>query len=371
VGGTLIVESSAARNDTTSVQISIIVPVYNTGPYLKRCLDSVVFNDARLFEIIIIHDGGSDNSLDVAASWIFSNDSRVSARLFDQPNAGLSAARMTGVKHAMGKYICFLDSDDIANIDVLHSAAIHAEQYDCDVVLFRSLILDDKSKKTEPFYDSWVWDHLLNKQKFRLTNLAAAPRLLRLEPNANTRIIRRDFFVDAKIEFPIGLHFEDYAPHVQQMIGARKIGLLDEIGYFYRVNRPGKITDNRDRRRFDAIKSVSKAIQLAMAAELSADAMANLALQVTRLLSWCAECVPRVHRREFCAEAVQAAQHIREEDYELAISSYANEPKERMLLDIYKRHDAAALFSLASKKFYPGSIIRAFRTLRLPSRPIK
>jgi glycosyltransferase involved in cell wall biosynthesis len=345
---TLIINSISSNEPSTAVLVSIVVPVYNTGAYLKECLDSVIFCDPHIFEIIIVHDGGTDNSRDIAAEWISLNSDRVNARLFDQPNSGLSAARMTGLANAVGKFVYFLDSDDIADIDVIHSAVSHAEMHDCDVVLFRSLVLDNQTLRTEPFYDSWLWDRLVEGRKFRRTSLMDEPRLLRLEPNANTRVIRRDFFERAGIKFPKGLHFEDYPPHVQEMIEASAIGLLNEIGYFYRVNRPGKITDQRDRKRFDAIKSASRALDFARSANLDTDAFANLTLQITRLLSWCAECTRDEDRFEFCRDVMVLARSIPTECYQRAKSHFVVEPRESLVLDIFEAADEVALSQLAS-----------------------
>jgi hypothetical protein len=346
----LIKASALSNNIVQDPLLSIIVPVYNTAEYLRDCLGSLISNDADIIEIIIIHDGGTDNSLDVATDWMSKNDRAVRARLYDQSNSGLSAARMTGIKYSKGKYIGFLDSDDLANIDALHTAAKHAEKYGCDVVSFRSLILDEKSKKTTRFYDSWVWDRLLGEQKFRLTNLIDEPRLLRLEPNANTRVVRRDFFIDKKIEFPPGIMFEDYLPHAQQMIGAGKIGLLNELGYYYRVNRPDQITSRRDQRRFDAVKSASQTLAFAESSHVSEAAMACLMLQLTRLLSWCAEFVPDQDRAEFCREAIASLKNVSRHVYKRARTEFAFDLYERMVLRLFERENAQALRHLASAR---------------------
>lgn len=89
--------------------ISVIIPVYNTAPYLERCLHSVLENTYKNIEVICINDGSTDNSLDVLRQ-IAATDPRVC--VIDKKNGGVSTARNRGLKEAQGEYICFVDSDD-------------------------------------------------------------------------------------------------------------------------------------------------------------------------------------------------------------------------------------------------------------------
>lgn len=94
--------------------VSIIIPIYNVQKYLKKCLDSVINQKYKNLEIILINDGSTDNSLDIAINYK-NKDKRI--KLFSQTNQGLSAARNTGLKNATGKYITFVDSDDYITPD--------------------------------------------------------------------------------------------------------------------------------------------------------------------------------------------------------------------------------------------------------------
>lgn len=99
--------------------VSIIVPVYNSDKYLEKCLGSILSQTYRKFEIIVVDDGSSDNSLTVAEG-IARKDSR--ARVFSKKNGGVSSARNFGIGKARGDYIAFIDADDVVEdnfIDVL------------------------------------------------------------------------------------------------------------------------------------------------------------------------------------------------------------------------------------------------------------
>lgn len=87
--------------------ISIIVPIYNAKPYLKRCVESLLAQTARNLQIIFVDDGSTDDGLSVLASV---RDARV--EVYKQDHAGQSAARNMGLMHAKGEFIAFVDADD-------------------------------------------------------------------------------------------------------------------------------------------------------------------------------------------------------------------------------------------------------------------
>lgn len=96
------------------MKVSIIIPLYNVAPYIKRCLDSVA---AQTYigdmECILVDDCGTDNSLGIARKWIDNYTGRIKFFIFcHTSNQGLSAARNTGIQVATGEYVYFLDSDD-------------------------------------------------------------------------------------------------------------------------------------------------------------------------------------------------------------------------------------------------------------------
>ena len=90
-------------------KVSVIIPVYNVEPYLKQCMDSVVGQTLKDIEIICVDDGSTDGSLDILKEYA-TEDSRI--QIIEQKNAGAGAARNNGMRHATGKYLSFLDSDD-------------------------------------------------------------------------------------------------------------------------------------------------------------------------------------------------------------------------------------------------------------------
>ena len=112
--------------------VSIIVPVYNTEQYLRRCIDSIVNQEYTDFELLLIDDGSKDSS-GVICDEYAAKDARV--RVIHKENSGVSDSRNCALDHAKGKYIQFLDSDDWITPDATRLLVRSAEEYHCDMVI--------------------------------------------------------------------------------------------------------------------------------------------------------------------------------------------------------------------------------------------
>ena len=101
---------------STNPVVSVLIPLYNQKRYFKACISSVCNQTYRDLEIIIVNDGSTDGSAEIAKEWA-GKDNRI--LLIDKPNEGVNAARLDGLKRATGEYIAFVDSDDLLPIEVL------------------------------------------------------------------------------------------------------------------------------------------------------------------------------------------------------------------------------------------------------------
>ena len=117
------------------IDISVVIPVYNIEKHLDETLSSVIKQTKSDIEIICVDDGSTDSSKDILYKFALS-DSRI--KVIDQVNSVAGIARNTGLKHATGKYVAFLDSDDVYEIDMLEKMYDKAEKYNLDVVVCRS-----------------------------------------------------------------------------------------------------------------------------------------------------------------------------------------------------------------------------------------
>lgn len=122
--------------------LSIIVPIYNSEEFLSSCLDSIINQTFKDFELILINDGSTDRSLDICNEYK-DKDSRI--RIISKENAGLVSARKTGVSEAKGQYIGFVDSDDIIENNMFENMCDCATKQNADVVICDIFAWDGKN----------------------------------------------------------------------------------------------------------------------------------------------------------------------------------------------------------------------------------
>lgn len=119
------------------MKISVIIPVYNSEKYVRRCIDSVIAQTYQNWEMILVDDGSVDNSLAILQEYE-NKDTRVN--VVHQDNAGPGSARNTGIACATGEYIVFIDSDDRVNKEYFRKLSMKKE----DVVFIDVNQVDEK-----------------------------------------------------------------------------------------------------------------------------------------------------------------------------------------------------------------------------------
>jgi len=201
--------------------ISVIIPVYNGEKYISECIESVLNQSYRDFEIIVINDGSTDNTADICKKF-------EDIRYFYQENRGVSKAREKGLQMAKGEYITFIDSDDRVKPDFLE--VMLAAMSDCDIVCCNSI--DEIEYQSDIYHENEI-----------LTNQERIYRDYFFFKRYTTCIWGKLFKkrILEKIEFPQMEYAEDtFVVHEYfEMCG--KIRLLEYAGYFYRDNENGKM----------------------------------------------------------------------------------------------------------------------------------
>ena len=126
------------------VKISIIIPVYNIEQYIKTCLDSLICQSFKDFEIICVNDGSTDNTLEILKE--FKNkDKRI--YIINQNNRGAEIARIVGMKESKGEYLMFLDSKDIFSNTMLEELYAKIKENNLEIIICNSInfkILNDE-----------------------------------------------------------------------------------------------------------------------------------------------------------------------------------------------------------------------------------
>lgn len=203
--------------------LSIIVPVYQVKQYLKECLDSIINQTYKDWELIIIDDGSTDGSSEICD--LYASD-RV--KVIHQSNSGLSCARNAGLSIATGKYIGFIDSDDYILPNYFYELISIAERYDADIVCSKIGKIDRENKITN---FEIVLDNSQGMKELIIQNL--------YNHGVCTKLFRAT--IAKQVFFPIGLTSEDVLYSYEAFKLAKTIISVDFRGYIYRI-RPNSIT---------------------------------------------------------------------------------------------------------------------------------
>lgn len=217
-------------------KFSIIIPVYNSCKYLKKCLESVINQDYKDYEIIVVNDGSTDDSFKIVDSVCSKNDK---VKYFDYgKNRGLSFARNFGVTKSCGEYLLFLDSDDYYSDNFL--SVLSDSISDDDIVRFQCRdVFDDGSVKE---YDEISFSDITGVDAFnRICNFHYVEV-------ACLYCYRRKFWVEHGFKFMEGTYHEDFGLIPFVLISSCRTKCISFIGYNY-IQRSGSImsTNNYDK----------------------------------------------------------------------------------------------------------------------------
>lgn len=203
-------------------KISVVIPVYNVEKYLPQCIDSVLSQSFEDYEVILVNDGSTDGSLAIAQQYERANKK---VKVISQENKGLGGARNTGIQHASGEFICFIDSDDTIYPDTLATAAEAIDRLSCDIAIFDIEYVDENG--TTLSIQQGMDENL---ESFDLVNHQS---LLFCPPSACNKLFRRALFTDNKILFPARVWFEDIRTITKLYPHAAKICYIPKPLYRY------------------------------------------------------------------------------------------------------------------------------------------
>ncbi|MGH3356368.1 MAG: bifunctional glycosyltransferase/CDP-glycerol:glycerophosphate glycerophosphotransferase [Nocardioidaceae bacterium] len=209
--------------------VSVVVPVHNVEEYLDRCLESLRDQSYERLEIIAIDDGSSDRSPDIVARHA-GEDPRI--HVVRQANAGLGAARNTGLRRASGDYISFVDSDDIVPPDSIRLMVESAETTGSDMVVGAAVRFDEDGR-TKP-----AWAVELHAEARTGIPAADFPEIVRNNYTWN-KLFRASFWKRCDLWFREGVSYEDQPIITQLYARASTIDVIPAVTYEWR-KRPDK-----------------------------------------------------------------------------------------------------------------------------------
>lgn len=227
--------------------ITIIVPIYNVEKYLAQCIESIISQTYKKIEIILVNDGSSDSSGKICEHYA-NIDNRI--KIINKKNGGLSSARNIAMQKCSGKYIMFVDGDDIISektIELLYQNIINNSS-------------DISTCKMVPFYDDDLTitkkiqkNHKIRNHCRTLNTEQSLKMLLyhkMITNSANAKLYSKKLF--EKIKYPEGEICEDLATTYKIFSSAKRVSFNSNIMYFYR-QRKHSIMHTKNEKRLSAL----------------------------------------------------------------------------------------------------------------------
>ncbi|MBO6087985.1 glycosyltransferase [bacterium] len=237
------------------MKLSIIIPVYNLEQYIPKCLDSIVSQSFKDYEIICINDGSTDNSLEVL------NRYKDKIIIIDKENEGSGVARNVGIDRAKGEYILFVDGDDWLEENVLEKMVSKIDELTADILFFGGLSYYQSaspSHSEKELYKGRNGGYSKNKFPKKYLNRVFSSKdikkdIFKFPSTPWSKLYRRDFLLRNNIRFQNIKVGQDQLPFFHSMITANRIAILPENLYCYRKNRKGSAMTVKKKKNFSPI----------------------------------------------------------------------------------------------------------------------
>mgnify|MGYP000189368554 FL=1 len=219
-------------------KVSVIIPVYNVENYLRKCLNSLVNQTLKDIEIIVVNDGTLDNSQEIIDEYVKKYPKKVVSII--QENGGQGAARNTGLLHAKGEYIGYVDSDDYVEENMYEELYKKAKEEDSDIVICGNNVV----KENYEFLSKEDVD-----KEFLLGKMAVW-----------NKIYKKNIIVDNKIQFRSKVWYEDLDFTMKVYFSSKKISYVDKALYNYLLREGSTMNNNNIKRNLELIEAFDSLI---------------------------------------------------------------------------------------------------------------
>ncbi|MCI8482540.1 MAG: glycosyltransferase family 2 protein [Clostridia bacterium] len=221
--------------------ISVIIPIYNVERYLKRCIDSAIHQTYENIEILLVNDGSTDSSSDICNKYE-KEDNRIVA--FHKENGGLADARNYGIRRAKGKYVVFIDSDDVVEKDYVEELYRLIDTYKTKMAIGTMTIVNNKNRNNmgkdyveTVFTTTECLLYMLQDKGFTVS--------------ANAKIYLKTLFDD--IEYPKGRLYEDNGTTYKLILKCDRIAYSCKSIYEYCLRKDSIISQKFTMKKMDYI----------------------------------------------------------------------------------------------------------------------
>ena len=238
--------------------ISVIIPVYNAEKYLKKCIDSVLMQTYKNYEVLLVDDGSKDSSPSICDDYALQH---TYVKVFHKENGGASTARNRGIKEAKGKYIFFLDSDDWIREDTFEKLVVTAHKEEADLVFCEAQAIDEEKNielngnyeyksKYETGNPYKIMENMMKNKEFHI----AIWMLL----------IDKSIFDNNNLLFKEGIIYEDMIISYQFYCLAKRAAHVNEKLYFRRHRADSVMTSKRTEKNLNSAATVYREVSAFM-----------------------------------------------------------------------------------------------------------
>jgi len=237
------------------VEISVILPVYNSQEYLKECLDSILNQTFKDIEVLCINDGSSDGSLEILRE--YETDERIT--VIDQENMGVARTRNNALKIVKGKYVYFMDSDDYLDSNAFKKLHDNLMSNDSDFCILKAIFVNENEKYKFPAFDLDKEFGKVNFNKFTFTYDDVKGHVLNDLFAPWLKMYKREFLMsDDDFTFPEIKSYSDAPFHVKTMLKAKRISFVPEYLYYYRENDDSLVHSSSNTINFFTLSDIIK-----------------------------------------------------------------------------------------------------------------
>ncbi len=212
------------NNSVSSPKVSVIVPVYKAEKYLRKCVDSLLAQTFRDFEVLLVDDGSPDRSGEICDEYA-RQDRRV--RVFHKANGGVSSARQCGLDNAWGEYTIHADPDDWVEPDMLEELYGKAKTENADMVICDYYVNDNRGQRYVTQRPSALDHETVLRELFQ-----------QLHGSCCNKLVKRACYKEFNVQFPEGISFcEDLYVAVSLLIHPLKVAYLSQAFYHYEQDK--------------------------------------------------------------------------------------------------------------------------------------
>ena len=223
------------RNNSTPIELSIVLPIYNVAEYLELCINKLTEWDTDILEIIAVNDGSPDSSLDILEK-LRKKDDRIV--IINKENGGCASARQKGLEVARGRYVGFVDPDDYTTPDMFYQLLKKAMLGNYEVSYTGYSLFYEKSERLDIINDDAIhWPYSGGTYDKKLIEDLIINQRVAIWRG----IYRKDFLENKNITFNTSLRrYDDLPFKIEVCTHAKAVVSIDEYHYFYRLERPGQ-----------------------------------------------------------------------------------------------------------------------------------